>query len=54
MKNYLILFIPLAILIFYGIIAYIVAKNNSYTIDDWNKQCKEDFKKYGPVPDNED
>lgn len=30
----------------------VLTPSKPYTHDEWEKKCKEDFKKYGPVPDN--
>ena len=29
-------------------------RDKPYTNEEWEAQCKKDFEKYGPVPDNEE
>lgn len=30
------------------------ASSKTYTHEEWEEQCKRDFQKYGPVPEDED
>ena len=30
----------------------ILSRDKPYTHDEWERQCEEDFKKYGPPPDD--
>ena len=42
------------IVVIIGIIIGIIltiSKSRPYTNQEWDKQCSNDFKKYGPVPD---
>ncbi|MFI1771022.1 hypothetical protein [Thalassobellus citreus] len=37
-----------------GLIIVLVFRQKPYTAAQWNEKLKEDFKRFGPVPDNED
>lgn len=44
--------IVVTVLILSLIIVSFSFESKTYTTEEWEEQCQEDFKKYGPVPDN--
>ena len=36
------------------IIAFRLSESKTYTHEEWDEECRKDFKKYGPVPEDKE
>ena len=51
---FIIVLLVIVLLVIVLIIAFRVSESKTYTHEEWDEECRKNFKKYGPVPEDKE